>query len=45
MDARYSWELLVSIFHPQSPMHDGAVIIQQQPDYGGRLLPALDPEH
>ncbi len=28
MDARVSWELLVSIFHTQSPIHDGAVIIQ-----------------
>ncbi|MGA3083953.1 MAG: diadenylate cyclase CdaA [Thermodesulfobacteriota bacterium] len=28
LDARVSWELLVSIFHPQSPIHDGGVIIQ-----------------
>lgn len=28
IDARVSWELLVSIFHTQSPIHDGAVIIQ-----------------
>jgi uncharacterized protein (TIGR00159 family) len=28
IDARVSWELLVSIFHAQSPVHDGAVIIQ-----------------
>jgi diadenylate cyclase len=28
LDARVSWELLVSIFHPQSPIHDGAVIVQ-----------------
>lgn len=28
LEARVSWELLVSIFHPQSPLHDGAVIIQ-----------------
>jgi diadenylate cyclase len=28
LEARLSWELLVSIFHPQSPLHDGAVIIQ-----------------
>ena len=29
MDARVSKELLVSIFHPSSPIHDGAVIIQR----------------
>ena len=28
LEARVSWELLVSIFHPQSPLHDGAVIIR-----------------
>ncbi len=29
IDARISKELLLSIFHPTSPIHDGAVIIQQ----------------
>jgi diadenylate cyclase len=29
IDARISKELLVSIFHPTSPIHDGAVVIQQ----------------
>lgn len=29
IDARISKELLVSVFHPTSPIHDGAVIIQQ----------------
>lgn len=29
IDARISKELLVSIFHPSSPIHDGAVIIQR----------------
>jgi diadenylate cyclase len=29
IEARISKELLVSIFHPTSPIHDGAVIIQQ----------------
>ena len=29
IDARISKELLVSIFYPESPIHDGAVIIQQ----------------
>ncbi len=35
IDARVSKELLVSIFHPTSPIHDGAVVIQQ-----GRLAAA-----
>lgn len=29
LDSRISKELLMSIFHPSSPIHDGAVIIQQ----------------
>ncbi|SMF69887.1 diadenylate cyclase CdaA [Pseudobacteriovorax antillogorgiicola] len=29
VDSRISKELLVAIFHPTSPVHDGAVIIQQ----------------
>ncbi len=29
VDARISKELILSIFHPTSPIHDGAVIIQQ----------------
>lgn len=28
MDARVTQELLLAIFHPTSPMHDGAVVIQ-----------------
>jgi diadenylate cyclase len=28
VEGQVSWELLVSIFHTQSPIHDGAVIIQ-----------------
>ncbi len=35
LDARVSKELLLSVFHPTSPIHDGAVIIQQ-----GRLSAA-----
>lgn len=29
MNARISQELLVSIFYPKSPLHDGAVIISE----------------
>jgi diadenylate cyclase len=29
LDARISYDLLVSIFQPTSPLHDGAVIVQQ----------------
>jgi len=35
LDARVSKELLQSLFHPSSPVHDGAVILS-----GGRLLAA-----
>lgn len=35
LDARLSGELLGAIFHPQSPIHDGAVIVQR-----GRLTRA-----
>lgn len=29
VDARISKELIVSIFHPSSPVHDGAIVLQQ----------------
>lgn len=35
LDARVSQELLLSIFHPTSPLHDGAVVVQD-----GRLAAA-----
>lgn len=35
LDARVSQELLLSIFHPTSPLHDGAVVLQS-----GRLAAA-----
>src|SRR5215203_5011870 len=30
MDARISYDLLVSIFNPSTPLHDGAVVIQRE---------------
>ncbi len=30
LDARVSYDLLVSIFHPETPLHDGAVVIQNE---------------
>lgn len=35
LDARMGGDLLMSIFHPTSPLHDGAVVVQQ-----GRLVAA-----
>ena len=35
LDARVSGELLLAIFHPTSPLHDGALVVQQ-----GRLTAA-----
>lgn len=29
IDAKVSYEILLALFHPKSPLHDGAVIIQQ----------------
>lgn len=40
MDARISPEVIVSIFHPQAPMHDGAIIIRGgKIAYAGCFLP------
>ena len=30
LDAHISYDLLVSIFHPETPLHDGAVVIQDE---------------
>lgn len=30
LDARISYDLLVSIFHPETPLHDGAIVIQDE---------------
>lgn len=30
LDARLSYDLLVTIFHPTTPLHDGAVVIQEE---------------
>lgn len=40
MDSRVSSELIQSIFHPQAPMHDGAVLIRSgKVAYAGCFLP------
>lgn len=30
LDARISYDLLVSLFHPETPLHDGAIIVQNE---------------
>lgn len=46
LDARVSKELLVSIFHPSSPIHDGAAIIQRgRIAAGGCFLPLTRDEN
>jgi diadenylate cyclase len=49
LDARLSWELLVNIFTPNTPLHDGAVVVVVSEETGvislaegGRLLRHLD---
>ncbi len=40
VDSKVSAELLISIFHPQSPIHDGAVLIRQGKVHSaGNFLP------
>ena len=38
LDARISRDLLLAIFHPKAPLHDGAVIV-----HGGRIVAAAAP--
>jgi uncharacterized protein (TIGR00159 family) len=41
LDSEIDEDLLISIFHPQSPLHDGAVVIQgDRIRYAGSLLPS-----
>ncbi len=41
LDSEINEDLLISIFHPQSPLHDGAVVIQKDRiRYAGSLLPS-----
>ncbi len=39
-----SYDLLTTIFQPTTPLHDGAVIISEERDRGGGVLPAADGE-
>ncbi len=43
LDSTVTYDLLVSVFQTESPLHDGAVIIQEN-RVGGRLLLAADRE-
>jgi diadenylate cyclase len=46
LDSRISKEILMSIFHPSSPIHDGAIIIQQgRLAAAGCFLPLTRDEH
>jgi diadenylate cyclase len=46
LDARVSKELLMSVFHPSSPIHDGAVILQRgRIAAAGCFLPLTRDEH
>jgi len=46
LDARISKEILMSIFHPSSPIHDGAVILQRgRIAASGCFLPLTRDEH
>ena len=40
LDAVVTYDLLISIFNPGTPLHDGAVVIQGNRVRGRRLLPA-----
>ena len=40
LDARLSAELLLSIFMPRSPLHDGAAIVREESDRSRRMLSA-----
>ena len=42
LDAAVSYDLLVSVFRPASPLHDGAVIIQQDRIACGRVFSTAD---
>ena len=42
LDATLTYDLLVTIFHPGSPLHDGAVDPAGEPRRGRGLLPAAD---
>ena len=42
LEARFSYDLLLNIFVPGTPLHDGAVIVRGDRIAGGLLLPAAD---
>jgi len=40
MDAPVRSDMMLALFNPQAPMHDGAVVIQPQAGVGGRIVAA-----
>ena len=44
LDARLTYDLLVTVFNPSAPLHDGAVIVSNNLVAGCILLPSIDAE-
>ena len=42
LEARFSYDLMLNIFIPGTPLHDGAVILRGEQDHGRLVFPAAD---